>query len=61
MVHNKSDFMNNVDKSFLIESVIDSQKNDDEKSDDDSEFVLIKENKNKDQEDSKIKEKNKIK
>ena len=57
MVHNKSDFMNNVDKSFLIESVIDSQKNDDEKSDDDSEFVLIKENKNKDQEDSKIKEK----
>ena len=26
MVHNKSDFMNNVDKSFLIESVIDSQK-----------------------------------
>ena len=26
MIHNKSDFMNNVDKSFLIESVIDSQK-----------------------------------
>ena len=26
MIHNKSDFMNNVDRSFLIESVVDSQK-----------------------------------
>ena len=44
MIHNKSDFMNNVDKSFLIESVIDSQKNDEEN---DNNLNTIKDNENK--------------
>ena len=33
MIHNKSDFMNNVNRSFLIESVIDSQKEEENKKD----------------------------
>ena len=44
MIHNKSDFLNNVDKYFLIESVIDSQKNDEEN---DNNLNTIKDNENK--------------
>ena len=57
MIHNKSDFMNNVDKSFLIESVMDSQKEgdnikDDNNIDNNNKINLFKE----DKEDNKIKE-----
>jgi len=59
MVHNKSDFMTNVDKSFLIESVIDTPKESEENKDDDdddNDLILVKkENKELD----KIKEKKK--
>ena len=41
MIHNKSDFMTNVDKSFLIESVIDSPKETEENKDDDDDNDLI--------------------
>ena len=59
MIHNKSDFMNNVDKSFLIESVIDSQKegenmNDDNYIDNNNKINIIKEDKG-DKEDNKRK------
>ena len=62
MVHNKSDFMSNVDKSFLIESVVDAQKNEEEKKDvddgNDSDFYLIKENNDiKKEEDKNLKSK----
>ena len=57
MVHNKSDFMTNVDKSFLIESVIDTPKESEEnKDDDDNDLILVKK---EDKEIDKIKEKKK--
>ena len=59
MIHNKSDFMTNVDKSFLIESVIDSQK-EGEDNNDDNDLILIKteekDKKDKGKEDNKKKE-----
>ena len=58
MIHNKSDFMSNVDKSFLIESVIDSPKEAEENKDDgdDNDLILVKK---EDKEIDKIKVKKK--
>ena len=58
MIHNKSDFMTNVDKSFLIESVIDSPKETEENKDDDddNDLILVKK---EDKEIDKIKVKKK--
>ncbi len=42
MIHNKSDFINNVDRSFLIESVIDIPKEGEDQDDDDNKLDIIK-------------------
>lgn len=65
MIHNKSDFMNSMDRSFLIESVIDSQKEgegENKEDDDDNKIKIIedKEENNKgNKKEIKIKEKKK--
>ena len=48
MIHNKSEYMNNVDRSFLIESVMDAPKDDEEnknndENDNDNKINIIKE------------------
>ena len=59
MIHNKSDFMNSVDRSFLIESVIDSPKEGENNEEDDNELKFLEVKEEKDKKDKKIKEKKK--
>ena len=56
MIHNKSDFINNVNRSFLIESVIDIPKEGENKDDeDDNKLDLIEDNEENNKEDGKKK------
>ena len=56
MVHNKSDFINNVDRSFLIESVIDVPKIEDNNNNEDDDFQLNIIKSNEDDNDNKDKD-----